>query len=85
MKLNMYIDFVTVQNSYIKCRRTTPYTFSRLVHFKIIYNRVMTNKTVYEMKLVDDPKCLYCGSEESPIHAFLEREYVTNLWRSIEL
>ena len=37
------------------------------------------------MKLVKGPKCLYCGSEESLIHAFLECENVTNLWRSIEL
>ena len=37
------------------------------------------------MKLVDDPNCLYCGNEETLIHAFLECENVTNLWRSIEL
>ena len=37
------------------------------------------------MKLVGDPKCLPCGSEEYPIHAFLGRKIVTNLWRNIEL
>ena len=36
------------------------------------------------MKLVDGPNCLYCGSEESLIHAFLEYENVTKL-RSMEL
>ena len=36
-------------------------------------------------EIVDDSNCLYCGSEESLIHAFLECENVTNSWRSIEL
>ena len=37
------------------------------------------------MELVDDPKCLYGGREESLIHVFLECGNVANLWRSIEL
>ena len=45
----------------------------------------MTNIILHKMKLVDDPNCLYCGIEECLIHAFLECENVTNLWRSIEL
>ena len=34
MKLNVDIVFVTVQNSFIACRKTTPYTYSRLIHSK---------------------------------------------------
>ena len=70
----LILQIVTVRNSFITCRRTTPYTHSRLTHFKNIHNRVMTNKILHEMKLVDDPNCLYCGSEESLIYAFLECE-----------
>ena len=33
------------------------------------------------MKLVDDPKCIYCGSEYSLILASLERKHVTSLLR----
>ena len=44
----------------------------------------MTNKIVNKLKLVDDPKCLYCGSEES-LTLTLQCENVTNLWRSVEL
>ena len=45
-----------------------------------------SNIILHKIKLVKDPMCLYCGSEESPIHACLECENVTNyLWRSIEL
>ena len=79
MKWNVDIAFVTVQNSLITSR-TARYTFSNLIH-----NRVMTTRLLYKMELVEDPKCLYCRSEESLIHAFLECENVTNLWRSIEL
>ena len=42
MKLYLEIAFVTIQNSFITCRRTTPYIFSRLIYFKIIHKRVMT-------------------------------------------
>ena len=45
MKLYLDIAFVTVQNSFITCRRTTPYIFSRF-HFEIIYNRVMTDTLI---------------------------------------
>ena len=73
MKLNVDIACITIQNSFITCsQRTTLYTFSRLINFKIIHNRVMTNKSLHKMKLADDdPRCLYCGSEESLIHAFI--------------
>ena len=38
----------------------------------------MTIKILHKMKLVDDLKCLYCGSEEFLFHASLEYENVTN-------
>ena len=37
------------------------------------------------MKLVGDPNCFYCVSEDSLLHGFLKCENVTSLWRSIEL
>ena len=78
MRLNVDIAFAIVQNSFVTCRRTTPYIFSILIDFKVVHNRVMTNTILHNMKLVDDPNCFYCGREESLIHAFLECENVTN-------
>ena len=49
--MNADIAFVTVQNSFITCRRTTPYTLSKLIHFKSIHNRFMTNKILNKMTL----------------------------------
>ena len=59
-------------------------TFSRLIHFKIIYNRVMTNKILLKMNLADSSTYLFCNREETVVHAFLECENVTRFWRSIE-
>ena len=45
----------------------------------------MTTKRLDKMELIDHPKFLYCVSEGSLIHAFLEWGNVTNVWRSIVL
>ena len=58
-------------------------TFSRLVHLALIHNRVMTNKILSKMNLVDSFTCLFCNREETVVHAFLECKSVTRLSRSI--
>ena len=52
-------------------------TFSRLVLFKLIHNREMTNKILVEMILADSSLCLYCNREEPVVQAFPECEDVT--------
>ena len=54
-------------------------TFSRLVHFKIMHNTVMSNTTLFKMNLVDSSTCLFYNKEEIVVHAFLECESVTRL------
>ena len=41
------IALVTVQNWFITYMRTTPHTFSRRIHFRIIHNKIMSNGKPY--------------------------------------
>ena len=59
-------------------------TFSRLIHFKLIHNRVMTGKILLNMNLADLSTCLFCNREDTVVDAFLECESATSFWRSIE-
>ena len=51
-----------------------------LIHFKLIYNRVMTNKILFKMNLADSSTCLFCNGEETVVHAFLECENLIECW-----
>ena len=55
IKLNVDIALITVQSTCITCRRSTPHTFTRLVHFKIVNNRDITNNILQKMELVNYP------------------------------
>ena len=44
-------------------------TFSRLMHVKHVHNRVMTNKILFIINLVDLSTGLFCNREESVVHA----------------
>ena len=64
--------------------RVTLDAFSRLVHFKLIHYRVMSNMNLFKMNLVDSSTCLFCNREEIVAYVFLECENVTRSWRNIE-
>ena len=46
--------------------------FSIQVHFKLIYNRVMTNKILFKINLADSSTYSFCNREEAVIYALLE-------------
>ena len=54
------------------------------IHFKLKYNRLMTNDILFKMNMADSFTCLFCDREEAVAHAFLECENVTSFLRSIE-
>ena len=62
----------------------TCYIETRLVYFRPIHNRVMTNKILFKMKLIDSSKCLSCDIEDTVVHAFLECKNVRRLSRSFQ-
>ena len=77
-----------IQFQYVKCIFGMSFifildTFSRLIHFKLVHNRVKTDTILLKMNLADSSRCLFCNGE-AVVHAFLECENVTRFWRSIE-
>ena len=84
IKLYEDIQFQYVKNIFRMSFLVTSDTFSRLIHLKLIHNRVMTNKILLKMNLADSSTCLSCNRKETVVHAFLDCENVTRFWRSIE-
>ena len=62
-------SFQYVKNTFRMSFLVTLDTFSRLIHFKLKHNRVMTNKILLKMNLADSSKCLFCNREETVVHA----------------
>ena len=70
IKLNEDIQFQYVKNTFCMSFLVTSDTFSRLIHFKLVHNRMMTNKILLKMNLVDSSTCLFCNREDTVVHAF---------------
>ena len=59
--------------------------YIKYVHFKILHGRIVTNKNLYNMGIIDNSKCPYCEEPEETIeHAFIYCTAVTQFWKQIE-
>ena len=78
--LTLEIESRTVADTFEHSYRTTCDTFSQLIQFKLVHNRVMTSKLLNEMDLVPDQLCVHCSKVEA-----IEQLNVANLWRFVEM
>ena len=74
LKLNEYIQFHHVKDTFQMSFCVTLDTLSRLVHFNLTRNRVMTNKITFKMNLVDSHTYLICNREETVDHALHDKK-----------
>ena len=70
----------TLADSFKNNYRTTCDTFSQPIQFKLVHDRVMTSKLLYEMDLVLDQLCVHCSKVEA-----IEQLNVANLWPFVEM
>ena len=60
-------------------------SFTKYLQFKMLHKRIVTNKILCEMGIIDKSKCPYCKEPEETIgHAFLYCDMVKQKWRDVE-
>ena len=77
--LNEDIEFHYVKNTFLMSYIVTLDTFSRLIHFKLVHNRVMTYKLLFKMNLTDSFTCCFFATEKKLLFTpFLSAKMLLN-------
>ena len=83
--LNEEIPYFIVERSFKQIQKMKEGSFTKYIQFKLLHNRIVTNKKLQAMGLSDTSNCPYCGDIEETIeHAFLQCRTVKNFWKEIE-
>ena len=79
------IPHYIVETSFKNLQKMKEGSFTKYLHFKMLYRRIVTNKKLLEMVISESSHCPYCEEQEETIeHAFLYCESVKNFWRDVE-
>ena len=77
------INWITV---YTIARQTTINNYSRQFHFKLTHNNFHLNKSLTNMRILNNSLCSFCDlEEETPIHLFAQCRITVSLWESLRL
>ena len=83
--LNEEIPYSIVERSFKQIQKMKEGSFTKYIQFKLLHNRVVTNKKLYAMGLSETSTCPYCEEIEETIeHAFLRCNTVKKFWKEIE-
>ena len=80
--LNEDILYGTIEKTFKVLPKWGEGAYVKYFHFKLLHNRTITNKRLFNMQLSDTSQC--SNDMESIKHAFLECKYVTNLWKQVQ-
>ena len=85
LTLNEEIPYHIVERSFKQIQKMKEGSFTKYLQFKLLHNRIVTNKRLYAMGLSETSNCPYCGNIDETIeHAFLNCRVVTNFWKEVE-
>ena len=58
--------------------------FTKYLQFKVLHNRIFTNKKLYDIGLIDNSACPYCNEpEETMEHALIYCNTVVEFWNDL--
>ena len=85
LSLNEDIPYHIVERSFKHIQKMKEGSFTKYLQFKLLHNRIVTNKKLFAMGLSESSNCPYCNNIDETIdHAFLNCRAVTNLWMEVE-
>ena len=85
LTLNEEIPYHIVERSFKQIQKMKEGSFTKYLQFKLLHNRIVTNKKLYTMGLSETSNCPYCDNIDETIeHAFLNCRVVTNFWKEVE-
>ena len=85
LTLNEEIPYHIVERSFKQISKMKEGSFTRYLQFRLLHNRIVTNKKLYAMGLSETSNCPYCGNIDETIeHAFVNCITVKNFWNEIE-
>ena len=85
ISLNEDIPYHIVERSFKHIQKMKEGSFTKYLQFKLLHNRIVTNKKLFAMGLSENSNCPYCNDTDETIdHAFLNCRAVTNLWMEVE-
>ena len=79
------IPYDMVRKAFVNLHKMKEGAFTKYVQFKMLHKRIVTNKLLYDMGIVDASTCPYCDEPEETIeHAFLKCNGVKEFWNELE-
>ena len=83
--LDEEINLTIIEKSFRNIQEMKEGAFVRYLQFKMLHNRIITNKKLYDMGISDTNNCPYCQEPDETIeHAFLTCETVKIFWNEVE-
>ena len=83
--LNEYIPDKKIEEAFRSIHNMEEGYFHKYVQYKMIHRRIVTNKTLYKMKIKECQFCPHCENIEETIeHAFIECKMAKKIWSSVE-
>ena len=83
--LNDDLSYKIIENAFKNISTIKSGAYHRYFQFKLLHNRIITNKKLYKMKISDSMMCKICLTEVDSIkHAFLECSTTVTLWNQVE-
>ena len=85
LTLNEEIPHYIVERSFKQIQKMKEGSFTKYLQFKLLHDRIVTNRKLHAMGLSYTSNCPYCGCiDESIEHAFLKCRAVRTFWNDIE-
>ena len=83
--LNDDIPYNIVKRAFHNLHRMKEGPFTKYLQFKVLHNRIFTNKKLYDIGLIDNSACPYCNEpEETMEHALIYCNMVVEFWNDLE-
>ena len=79
------IPYNIVKRAFYNLHRMKEGPFTKYLQFKVLHNRIFTNKRLYDIGLIDNSACPYCNEpEETMEHALIYCNTVVEFWNDLE-
>ena len=83
-KMNDIIHLDTISKAFKNAKKFSPSVYQHFTQFKLIHRRIVNNKLLHKMKIVESPYCLFCNHIETIEHIYLECPNAINIWYEVE-
>ena len=79
------IPYNMARKAFSNLHRMKEGPFTKYLQFKLLHNRVFTNKKLYDIGISENSSCPYCDEQEETMeHAFLNCNSVKEFWNELE-